>query len=343
MVSPTVALPVTPSRRAQLSIRLVDVVGRLAAGTTALVPVESPAEIEVVDTWCRGTGNSVLAVHPDAVEVYRGRLSDLDATLPPDRMPGRRLWLYTNFHCNLACDYCCVSSSPHADPRVLDVDTVTTLVAQARDMGATELFVTGGEPLMHPSIAEVLVACTAAAPTVMLTNAMLFRGARLRALESMPRESLTLQVSLDSATPGLHDQHRGAGTWARAVEGIRTARTMGFEVRIAMTIAHRNSDLEAQVARFTGSLGIPSEQLVVRYIAQEGEATTGIRLTRATLVPEVCVTAEGVWWHPVGATDPAMRVSSELLPLGPSIEAIREEYLDYRRRGDVLAASFPCA
>ncbi|MEP6796599.1 MAG: hypothetical protein ABI890_00565, partial [Lapillicoccus sp.] len=97
---------VQPARRAQLSIQLVDVVGRLAAGTTTLVPVKSPAEVEVVDTWCRGTGNSVLTVHPDAVEVYRGRLSDLDSILPPDRMPGRRLWLYTNFHCNLACDYC---------------------------------------------------------------------------------------------------------------------------------------------------------------------------------------------------------------------------------------------
>jgi len=334
---------VRSARRAQLSIRLVDVVSRLAAGTTTLVPVESPAEVEVVDSWCRGTGNSVLAVHPDAVEVYRGRLSDLDSILPPDRMPGRRLWLYTNFHCNLACDYCCVSSSPKADPRVLDVDSVAALVTEAGEAGATELFLTGGEPLMHPAIADVVGVCTAAAPTVMLTNAMLFRGSRLRALDSMPRDALTLQVSLDSAAPGVHDDHRGAGTWARAVEGIRTAREMGFKVRIAMTVASRDGREEAEVERFAATLGIGPEQMVVRHIAKEGEATQGIVLTRATLVPEVCATAEGIWWHPVGATDPAMRVSTDLLPLTPTIQAIREEYLGYRRRGDVLAASFPCA
>lgn len=333
----------TAAARTQLSIRLVDVVGRLAAGTTTLVPVGSADEVEVVDTWCRGTGNSVLSVHPDAVEVYRGRLSDLATAIPADRMPGRRLWLYTNFHCNLACDYCCVSSSPKTEKRILDVGTVTGLVSEASAAGATEIFITGGEPLMHNEIDEVVSVCVAAAPTVMLTNAMLFRGSRLRVLEAMPRAGLTLQVSLDSATPGLHDLHRGAGTWARAVEGIRTAVALGFTVRLAMTVAERSADEEAELDRFADTIGIPSSQIVVRNIAKQGEATRGIVLSRATLVPEVCATAEGIWWHPVGATDPAMRVSTDLLPLQPTIEAIREEYLGYRRRGDVLAATFPCA
>ncbi len=334
---------VAPGRRAQLAIRLVDVVGRLATGTTALVPVESQAEVEVVDAWCRGNGNSVLAVHPNEVEVYRGRLSDLDNTIPAERMPGRRLWLYTNFHCNLACDYCCVSSSPTVDPRVLGVDTVAGLVAEAVTAGAVEVLVTGGEPLMHPAIDEVVRICADAAPTVVLTNAMLFRGSRLRVLEAMPRDGLTLQVSLDSATPDLHDAHRGAGTWSRAIEGIRTARSLGFTVRIAMTVARRDSAQEAQVEQLAASMGVPHEDMVVRHIARQGEATSGIVLSRETLVPEVCATAEGVWWHPVGVTDPAMKVTTELIHLGASIDAIREEYLGYRRRGDVLAASFPCS
>ena len=341
MVTNPVEVP--SSRRAQLAITLVDAVGRLAAGTTVLVPVESPAEVGVIDAWCRGNGHSVLAVHATAVEVYRGRLSDLDNMIPAERMPGRRLWLYANFHCNLACDYCCVSSSPRADPRVLGVDTVAALVADAVKAGAVEVLVTGGEPLMHPAIDEVVGICAAALPTVMLTNAMLFRGSRLRLVEALPRDGLTLQVSLDSATPDLHDAHRGAGTWSRAVEGIRMARSMGFTVRIAMTVARRDDAQEEQVRQLAASMGIPPEHMVVRHIARQGEATSGIVLSRATLVPEVCATAEGVWWHPIGATDPAMRVSTDLLNLGASIEAIREEYVGYRRRGDMLAASFPCA
>ncbi|MBK8460419.1 MAG: radical SAM protein [Micropruina sp.] len=284
----TNAAAVTSDRRTQLAITLVDVVGRLATGTTAMIPVESPAEVGVVDAWCRGNGHSVLAVHADAVEVYRGRLSDLDSKIPTERMPGRRLWLYANFHCNLACDYCCVSSSPKADPRALGVDTVAALVAEAVTAGAVEVLVTGGEPLMHPAIDEVVGICAAALPTVMLTNAMLFRGSRLRLLDALPRDGLTLQVSLDSATPGLHDAHRGAGTWLRAVEGIRVARSMGFTVRIAMTVSRRDDAQEEQVRQFAASMGISPEHMVVRHIARQGEATSGIVLSRATLVPEVC-------------------------------------------------------
>ena len=29
------------------------------------------------------------------------------------------LWVYTDFHCTLACDYCPVASSPHAAPRAM--------------------------------------------------------------------------------------------------------------------------------------------------------------------------------------------------------------------------------
>jgi len=65
---------------------------------------------------------------------------------PADRRPGFRLWVYTNFHCNLACDYCCVESSPSAAPRVIAVDEFERLVGEAVDAGVAELFLTGGEP-----------------------------------------------------------------------------------------------------------------------------------------------------------------------------------------------------
>jgi hypothetical protein len=45
-------------------------------------------------------------------------LAVLDAAPPL----GSRLWLYTNFDCNLACDYCCARSSPRAPARRLPVD-----------------------------------------------------------------------------------------------------------------------------------------------------------------------------------------------------------------------------
>jgi hypothetical protein len=47
-----------------------------------------------------------------------------------------------------------------------------------------------------------------------LGNVTAARGqeARLRVLESIQRHNVALQISLDSATPELHDAHRGQGS-----------------------------------------------------------------------------------------------------------------------------------
>ncbi len=332
-----------PRSRVRLAIDLMEAITPIATGTTVLVPVWHPDEVPLVNEWCRSTDNSVLAVQEEGVEVYRGRLSDPSSTVPPDRMPGWRLWLYTNFHCNLACDYCCVSSSPKAEPRILTVDVVRRAVDEAMAAGARELYLTGGEPLMHPEIDKIVATCVSAAPTVMLTNAMLFRGRRLALLEAMPRDGLTLQVSVDSPTPALHDLHRGKGSWQRAVDGIHTARSLGFHVRIAVTLSTGSAHEESALAELCDRLDLSSEESVVRRIANQGAATRGIVVTRATLVPEVCLTADGVYWHPVSALDPTMLVTRQAFPLGAVIDEIREEYLGYRRQGDLLAATFPCA
>src|SRR5439155_7062384 len=176
-----------------------------------------------------------VSVDGSSAVVRRGLASDVLASLPPERRPGFRLWLYTNFDCNLACDYCCARSSPQAARRALGVDRVRRLVAEAAAAGVSELYLTGGEPFLLTDLDELVRACVARLPTTMLTNAMLFRGSRLAMLRRMPRAGLTLQISLDSATPSLHDRHRGAGSWQRALDGVRTALAEGFRVRVAAT------------------------------------------------------------------------------------------------------------
>jgi hypothetical protein len=61
------------------------------------------------------------------------------------------------------------------------------------------------------------------------------------------------------------------------------------------------------------------------------------------LVPEVTITAEGVFWHPVGAGDNDLLVSREIFPLTESFAAVRRAFdreHDHLRR---LAKIFNCA
>lgn len=275
--------------------------------------------------------------------VRRGRRPDPFAGLEPDQLPGTRLWLYTNFDCNLACDYCCVRSSPQTARRALGADRVRRLATEAVEAGVSELILTGGEPFLLPDLDDLVASCTAALPTILLTNAMLFRGRRLAVLRRMDRDRLTLQVSLDSATPDLHDQHRGTRSWERAVAGIRTAQAEGFRVRVAATLEpDRMVELEP-FRHFLDDLGIAREDQVIRALAHRGVADSGLELTVESLVPEVTITADGVYWHPVGADHEDQLVTRDVFPLRDAIAETTRLFVLHRRRADAAAQWFPCA
>ena len=295
-----------------------------------------------LEAWCRFTRNSLIDIAVDEGRTrWVLRYGEAPEQVREDRPVGSRLWLYTNFDCNLSCDYCCVRSSPKAPRRALGVERVRRIAVEAAELGVSEIFVTGGEPFMLPAIGEILAACAAAAPTTVLTNGMLFAGRRLQTLRSLPRERVTLQISLDSPKPERHDHHRGQGTWARTWKGIERARAEGFRVRLAATVS---TDAEAEeFGDFLDAHHVSAENRVIRRIALRGSATQGIALTRADLVPEVTITAEGVFWHPVGAQDNDLLVSREIFPLADSFAAVRRAFdreYDHQRR---LAKIFNCA
>ena len=254
---------------------------------------------------------------------------------------GERLWLYVNFDCNLQCDYCCVRSSPTAPRRALGLDRVRRIAREAPPLGVREIFVTGGEPFLLADIDDIVIALADAAPVTLLTNGMLFRGSRLAALKRLPRARVTLQISLDSPDPVLHDSHRGSGAWQRAVEGIELARAEGFRVRLAATVATAAD--EARFRAFLDARHIAPEDRVVRRVALRGSATTGVALSRADLVPEITITADGVYWHPVGAEDADLRVTREIFPLASAFEAVRQNLVRERAHAGRLATVFHCA
>ncbi len=329
-------------------LEMMRVVGGLAQGATGEVEVRSVADRELAERWCARTGNAIVAAEVDAggvgtLRVRRGAPPDPADVLGADRVPGVRLWLYTNFHCNLACDYCCVASSPQARRRELGADRIRRLVREAAGWGVRELFLTGGEPFLLPDIGTIVGDCVATLPTTVLTNAMVFKGRARRALESLPRDGLALQISLDSATPARHDLHRGAGSWVKAVDGIRLALSLGFRVRVAATVAASAPGELAAFHEFLDELVIAHTDRLVRPVAQEGAAPEGVQLNRQSLVPEATVTADGVYWHPVAATDERALVTRSVEPLTPALDEINRLFAEQWARMAEATALFPCA
>jgi uncharacterized radical SAM superfamily Fe-S cluster-containing enzyme len=295
-----------------------------------------------VETWCRFTGNALVETRREnGRKRWVVRCGPVQESAENRRPVGSRLWLYTNFDCNLHCDYCCVRSSPTAPRRELGLARVQRITREAAGLGVKEIFVTGGEPFLLENIGDILLACAAAAPTTVLTNGMLFAGRRADNLRVLPRDRIALQISLDSAAPELHDLHRGLGTWARTREGIQRARAQGFRVRLAATVS---TDAEAEAfRRFLDEEKVGAEDRVIRRIALRGSATDGVAISRADLVPEVTITAEGVYWHPVGAQDVDLLVTPDIFPLAESFAAVRRAFDREGEHANKLARIFNCA
>lgn len=321
---------------------LIEALRSAAPGVLIHVTGSDPNLGRDLDLWCRFTRNAIIDADEAAdPRCWTIRCGALPETFDSDRPVGSRLWLYTNFDCNLHCDYCCVRSSPRAMRRALGLDRVQRIAAEASALRVGAIFVTGGEPFLLPDIAPIIAACAAAAPTTVLTNGMLFSGRRLAELRSLAPLGVTLQVSIDSPTPDLHDAHRGNGTWARAWSGVQTAQAKGFRIRIAATVSTDEED--AAFREFLDRHEVAEQDRVIRRVALRGAARAGVPIVRADLVPEVTITAAGVYWHPVGADDADFFVTDRIFPLASAFAAVGQAFANERQHTDRLAAIFNCA
>ena len=279
----------------------------------------------------------------------------LEASPAPTPLPAQtttrewKLWIYTNYDCNLRCSYCVAKSSPNAPRRAIGLVNAKRLVDECVELGFNHIFFTGGEPLLLPDIFDMLLYSASRVRTTLLTNAMLLtqrvsgqQVTRLDRLCDVARaagDNFMVQVSLDGGRPEDHDAYRGAGSWAKTVEGIQTLQERGFRVRLSSTETPANAAHMHLICDFHRSLGIPDEDHFVRPLAKRGYSREGLELNMGNLVPELTVNLDGIFWHPL-STDRDMQVSRTMFPLSTAFERVKQQLDEMERTGSVPLMTF---
>lgn len=229
---------------------------------------------------------------------------------------GPRLWLYSNYHCNLACGYCLTESSPTAPRRELDADTMRALAREATELGFEGIGITGGEPFLRADLARVAADISEDLPVLVLTNATRFSGGRISRLDPIVARDVTLQISLDWAEPDANDAMRAPGNFERVLDAIPRLRDRGINVRVATTVYAQSDDDIQRVSDLVASLGVPPDDHVVRPTVQRGRALgegLGERVGTSELPAEATVTVDGLFWSPFAPTVAAGRLDTDLL------------------------------
>jgi MoaA/NifB/PqqE/SkfB family radical SAM enzyme len=244
-----------------------------------------------------------------------GTAATLSAAIDAGRVAGR-LWLYSNYHCNLRCVYCLTESSPRADRRLLAPDEMIAAADEAVLLGYRALGVTGGEPFLVPEMPELLAALAQRLPTLVLTNATLFTPRLLARLASLADLPVTVQISLDSAEPDVNDELRGPKNFAKVIAAVPRLIDAGIPVRIATTGDHNTAEEMERLCVLHRSLGVDDDDHVVRPIVRRGRAVDGrlgVVADAKDLFPELTLTADGAFWSPFAPTVHGGRLDTDLL------------------------------
>ncbi len=149
--------------------------------------------------------------------------------------------------CNLRCRHCWVEAGMRGSACHAPTAGVLRLVDGFGALGVDTIWITGGEPLLHPEWWAILSHCCAQ-PSVravgLQTNAALLDGPQVAQLRALPLEKLKIQVSLDGASPRTHDRVRGEGSFADAMAGTTrlVAAGLGGRTTIAFTEMRHNME-----------------------------------------------------------------------------------------------------
>lgn len=143
---------------------------------------------------------------------------------------------YLTYKCNARCEFCDIyqRESGFADPAVVEKRLKELVPLKVRYIDFT-----GGEPLLHPQLPEMLaLAGKLGFHTSVTTNCILYP----RLAEKLKGLVDLLHFSLDSADKNQHDNTRGVPCFDKVMESLDIAVSLGERPDILMTVTEDNFD-----------------------------------------------------------------------------------------------------
>lgn len=151
--------------------------------------------------------------------------------------------------CNLECEYC----DRHTPlPNELAFGDVERIIREFVDLGMIGMTLDGGDPLARRDVGDIIALLVSLGVRIVInTNGVLIPAK----LPHVQRAAL-VNVSLDGPEPQ-HDAMRGAGSFEKAVRGIRAAREAGLAVKLRCTMHAQNLASVRELVALAASLDSP--------------------------------------------------------------------------------------
>lgn len=199
--------------------------------------------------------------HDVLYDPLRGEILNIFSAASMEDRLREPTWLHANLklthQCNLVCTYCRTGSSPQVDTSgELSTQGWLDIFDRLKQEGVLSVFATGGEIFTRTDIWTLLEELERRFVVHILSN-----GYRLAAplTEQQRRiiEGLTsVQISLDSATPELHDRFRGKGSWQKARSALSVVSELGVETVISTVVMPGQKEEVRALGAVASKLGV---------------------------------------------------------------------------------------
>ena len=171
----------------------------------------------------------------------------------------KKLRISVTDRCNMRCGYCMPKDNTKwfDNDEVLSFDEITRLSSILANLGVEKIRLTGGEPLVRPSI-ENLIKSIAKIGNIksigLTTNGLLFQE-KVEALKSSGLNNVN--ISLDSFKEDRFKMMTGVNGLDKVVNSIQKAKDVGFDVKINIVVVRGwNDDEVVEFANFARRTGI---------------------------------------------------------------------------------------
>jgi len=258
-----------------------------------------------------------------------GRGIEVERPDAPPSPVGAKLEL--TYRCNLKCPFCYTDSPRRTRERARDLgdDAWRSVVEQAIELGVIEAVITGGEPLLRRDLALELIErlCADGVGVTMNTNGWFVDDPTAERLAAV--SGFQANISIDGATPELHDGARGVpGSWERAVSGVDRLLQRGVRAQIVHVVTPANERFVPEFLELMWLLGVRSVRLAVAVPTGAAAREGDWRVSRGALRRRVTAAAER---HP----DLAIQVQPGTLSALAAIEDVAPAALLVRPNGTV--------
>ncbi|HOJ51440.1 MAG TPA: SynChlorMet cassette radical SAM/SPASM protein ScmF [Syntrophales bacterium] len=157
--------------------------------------------------------------------------------------PLNYLYFYITDGCNLRCRHCWIEPhqmGSHKAITYLPSATFSAIIAEAIPLGLRGVKLSGGEPLIHPHLREMLTVVEKFCLELTVeTNGTLLTPEIVSRFRALP--SVTISVSLDGAQPQTTDWIRNVrGTHLQVVKGIELLAKASLSPQIIFTLMKWN-------------------------------------------------------------------------------------------------------